>query len=79
MDWRFPEAKKRLDELVTLALSTGPQRVVRGRDRVVIIAERDYERLKARRPSFIEYLRSGPGLDGVDLTRDQNPGRDIKL
>jgi antitoxin Phd len=79
MDWQLADAKNRFSELVTRALSEGPQRVTRRRDRVIVMAERDYQRLKGKRRSFIDFLKSGPGLDGVDLTRDQDPGRDVKL
>jgi antitoxin Phd len=79
MDWQLADAKNRFSELVTRALSEGPQRVTRRRDRVIVMAERDYQRLIGKRRSFIDYLMRGPSFEGLDLTRDQSPGRDIKL
>ena len=79
MDWTLADAKNRFSELVTLALTKGPQRVRRRREAVVVVAAEEYERLVGKRPSFKEYLRSGPSLEGVDLTRDASPPRDVRL
>jgi hypothetical protein len=46
---------------------------------VVVLSEEEYQRLASGRKSFLEHLRSGPGLDGVDLTRDTSPMRDVDL
>jgi len=45
------------------------------------MAKADYDRLvtpKAAR-TFKDFLRAIPSLEGVDLTRDQSPPRDIDL
>ena len=80
MDWRLAEAKNRFSELVTRALAEGPQRVRRHNDAVVVVAERDYEKLTGKRPDFKEFLmREGPSFAGLDLSRDDSPMRDPKL
>jgi antitoxin Phd len=49
-------------------------------DVVVIVAQREYEKLTGKRQGFKEFLTAkGPGLEGVDLTRDRSPMRDLKL
>jgi hypothetical protein len=74
MDWRLTEAKKRFSELMNRVLTECPQRVLRGDDAVIVIAERDYERLTGTRPSFKRFLLGdGPKLDSVDLARDSLP------
>ena len=79
MEWRLADAKNRFSELVNRALTEGPQRVLRRDDTVVVIAERDYEKLTGARPSFKEFLLGeGPTMDGVDLTRDRSPMRVVK-
>jgi prevent-host-death family protein len=50
-----------------------------GRARVVLISAEQYERLTGARFDFKEYLTRHVGLDEVDLTRDQNPDRDVAL
>ena len=50
MEWRLADAKNRFSELVTRALAEGPQRVRRHDDAVVVVAERDYEKLTGKRP-----------------------------
>ena len=77
MDWKFSEAKNKLSEIVSRALSEGPQRVLRRNDAVVVLSELEYEELLGRRAGFKELLLSGPGLEGVDLSRDRSPGREV--
>ncbi len=80
MEWRLAEAKNRFSELVNRALIEGPQRVRRRDDAVVIVAERDYEKLTGTRPSFKKFLLGrGPSLERLDLTRDRSPMRKAKL
>ena len=80
MEWRLADAKNRFSEVVSRALTNGPQRVLRRDDSVIIVAEREYEKLTGKRPWFKEFLLGkGPTLEGVDLTRDRSPMRDTKL
>ena len=80
MEWRLADAKNRFSELVTRALAEGPQRVHRHEDTVVVVAERDYEKLTGKRPGFKEFLMGeGPSFEGLDLTRDDSAMRDVKL
>ena len=65
---------------VRSALTEGPQRVLRREDAVVVVAERDYEKLTGTRPDFKEFLLGkGPNLEGVDLTRSRSAMRIAKL
>jgi len=80
MDWKLADAKNRFSELVTRALAEGPQRVRRHDDAVVVVAERDYEKLTGKRLGFKEFLMGeGPSFEGVDLGRDGAAMRDVKL
>lgn len=80
MEWRLADAKNRFSELVNLALSEGPQRVRRHDDAVVVVAERDYEKLTGKHLGFKEFLMGeGPSLEGLDLTRDDSPMRKVKF
>ena len=79
--WKLEDAKARFSEVVRLARSEGPQRVtVRGKDAVVVISADELERLlpPERRKPLVAFLE-GLHLDGVDLTREQDTGRDISL
>lgn len=80
-DWKLQDAKARFSEVVRRARSEGPQRVsVRGKDAVVIIAAEDLERLVAAPPStpLVAFLE-GLHVDGLDLTREPDAGRDLVL
>ena len=77
MDWQVAEAKNRFSELMTKALTTGPQRVRRRDQVVVVISEADYQRLTGERVTLKDYLLNGPDLSDLDLTRDPSPMRDI--
>jgi antitoxin Phd len=77
MTWQVAEAKNKLSEVMTRALTQGPQRI-RRRDQVVImISEAEYQRLTGERETLTAYLLSGPDLSGLDLTRDPSPMRDV--
>ncbi len=80
MDWRLAEAKNKFSELFNRALAEGPQRVRRRDDAVVVMAARDYERLTGTKPGFKDFLMGeGPDLEGLDLSRDREPMRDVDL
>jgi prevent-host-death family protein len=79
MTWNLAEAKNRLSEVVNLALSQGPQTITRRNDTVVVISAAKYAELTGERTDFKEYLLQGVGLDELDLTRDERPGRDVEL
>ena len=79
MEWRLADAKNRFSELVNRALSEGPQRVRRRKDGVIVLAERDYDKVAGKRPSFKKLLMEGPSFDGLDLTRDRSPMRETPL
>ena len=80
MTWRLADAKNRFSEVVNRALDGEPQLVLRRRDAVVVIARRDYEKLKGKRLSFKQFLLGkGPSFEGLDLTRDQSPMRRVRL
>jgi len=80
--WKLEDAKARFSEVVRLARSEGPQRVtVRGKDAVVVMSVEDLERLSPPDParlSLVGFLE-GLHLDGLDLDRDPDSGRDIDL
>ena len=80
MDWRLAEAKNKFSELFNRALAEGPQRVRRRDEAVVVMALRDYERLTGSKPGFKDFLMGeGPDFEGLDLSRDCEPMRDIDL
>jgi prevent-host-death family protein len=77
--WKLQDAKARFSELVRLARTDGPQRVtVRGQDSVVVIATEELERLLAPKADFLAFME-GLAVDGLDLTREPDTGRDIAL
>lgn len=79
MTWQLQEAKAKFSELVHKAIDEGPQTVSRhGKEIVVVVSVEEYERLKARQMDFKEFLASAP-LEGVDLERNRDDGRDIDL
>ena len=80
--WKLEDAKARFSEVVRRARSEGPQRVsVRGRAAVVVIAADEFDRLQPRsadRLSFVAFMEGLSG-EGLDLTRDNDVGRDVSL
>lgn len=80
--WKLQDAKARFSELVRRARTEGPQRVtIRGHDAVVVIAVDELERLLPQTSDalpFVAFMES-LSVDGLDLTRDRDLGRDVAL
>ena len=78
--WKLEDAKARFSELVRQACAEGPQRVtVRGRDSVVVISADELQRLlppASDAMPFVAFMES-LSLDGLDLTRARDTGRDV--
>ena len=79
MDWKLADAKTKFSEVVRRALTEGPQRVLRRSDAVVVISEEEYERLAGSRIAFKDFLFDAPGMEDLDLTRAEEPMRDITV
>ena len=77
MDWQLAEAKNKLSEVVTRALTDGPQRITRRGQVVVVLAESEYQRLTGQGETLSDYLLSGPDLSDLDLARDPSPMREV--
>lgn len=78
MDWKVADAKNRFSELMTRALEDGRQRITRRDGTVVLISEKELERIEGKEPDFKEFLLSIPDMEGVDISRDKRPLRDIE-
>lgn len=78
--WQLQEAKQRFSELVRTTLDDGPQVVTRNGEEVVVVVPAAEWRA-AQRPAkdFLTFLREGPSLDDLDLTRPVDPSREIDL
>jgi antitoxin Phd len=80
MSWALADAKNRLSEVMTLATSRGPQEITRRNEKVILMSEKDYLMLKNQHLDFKQFLlKATPDLDGVDISRDRSPMRDVKL
>ena len=80
--WRLEEAKARFSEVVRRAHDQGPQYVtVRGKQAVAIIDAAELERLLPADPTVIPLVQFLESLyvEGLDLTRDRDLGRDAAL
>jgi prevent-host-death family protein len=80
--WQVAEAKNKFSELITRALTEGPQRVRRRGETVVVLSEAEYERLAGKpekKMSLGEFLLQGPSFEGLDLERDRSEGREVDL
>jgi prevent-host-death family protein len=76
--WQVQEAKQRFSELIRAAQSDGPQVVTRhGQEIAVVIDIVEYRHLQGQLVGFKDYLRSGPGLDDLELDRPADGPRVI--
>ena len=78
MSWQLAEAKNKFSEVFTKTIEEGPQFVTRRNQEIVLITREEYDRLVGEKPNFLDVLRSGPSLEGLDLERDKSPMRDIE-
>lgn len=78
--WQLQAAKQHFSELVERARRDGPQLVTKhGKEAVVVVSAEEYRRLRGGGPSLVEFIRSAPDFDVLDLGRSQDHGRDIEL
>lgn len=79
--WSVAAAKARFSELIDKAAKEGPQTVTRnGRPTAVLVSVEEWERRTARKGTFADFLLNSPLRgSGIDLTRDDQPPRDIDL
>jgi antitoxin Phd len=79
--WSLAEAKNGLSELVRRARASGPQTIsVRGERAAVVLSAGEYDALTASgAPKTLKDLLRAMNLEGVDLSRDPRPPRDIDL
>jgi antitoxin Phd len=78
--WQLQAAKHHFSELVERARHDGPQVVTKhGRDAVVVVSAEEYRRLRGDTPSLVEFIRSAPDFDLLDLGRARDRGRDVEL
>lgn len=77
--WPLQDAKNQFSRLVEKAEKEGPQTVMRhGKPVVVVVAEREFRRMKRPRESVLEFF--APLKDsGVKLERNRELPRDVNL
>ena len=80
MTWQLQQAKTRLSEVIEEAHTSGPQIITRhGTERAVVLSIHDYRALVAHKPNLIEYLLSGPKVEGFEIEPSHDMGREIDL
>lgn len=80
-NWQLQDAKNRFSEVVQKAIEQGPQIITRrGVKTVVILSVEDYQQLTQPKVNIIDFFRKSPLKDAmIDLTRDEDIGREIDL
>lgn len=81
MSWTLAQAKDQLSEVVRRAIDDGPQTIsVRGRETAVLLSKMQFEQLLSPdAPANLKDLLLAMNLDGVDLSRDPTPTRDLEF
>jgi prevent-host-death family protein len=80
MRWQVQEAKQRLSELLRAAKESGPQVLTRhGTEVAVVVDIAEYRRLSGQVVDFKDYLRAGPTIELLDLTRSSEGPREVDL
>jgi antitoxin Phd len=77
MEWQLQEAKAKFSEVVQKAIDEGPQTVTRrGKEVVVIVSAKEFHGSRKPQVDLKELLASAP-VEGVDLERPEDYGREI--
>ena len=79
--WQLQVAKARLSEVVREASMDGPQEItLHGEPVAVLVSKKLYDKMRARKPSFVQFMRSSP-LAGLEIEFERNPShnRDVDL
>lgn len=82
MEWQLQDAKNQFSKVVQKARNEGPQEItVRGERTAIVLSARDYDALRAGRPTLVDDLLAGPRwddelTDAVDA-RAKTPSRDV--
>ncbi|MBB4239101.1 type II toxin-antitoxin system Phd/YefM family antitoxin [Rhizobium esperanzae] len=64
MEWQLQDAKNQFSKVVQKARDEGPQMVtLRGEPAAVVLSFRDYDALRAGRPTLVDDLLGGPAWD----------------
>ncbi len=64
MDWQLQDAKNQFSKVVQKARFEGPQEItVRGQRAAVVLSAKDYDALRAGRPTLVDDLLAGPLWD----------------
>jgi antitoxin Phd len=80
VSWQLQAAKQHFSELVERARRDGPQVVTKhGKEAVVVVSVEHYRRLCGKQPRLVEFIRSAPDFDLLDLGRAADRGRGIDL
>jgi prevent-host-death family protein len=70
--WQIQDAKNKLSEVISLALTQGPQLITKhGEKTVVVLSYAEYEKMRKSQGKLSEFFRASP-LAGVDLSRDKS-------
>jgi len=77
-EWNFTDAKSKLSEVLNRA-EHDPQVIKRRDRRFIVVEDEEYQSRTGDLPSLKDVILNGPSLEGVDLERDQSPGRDFDL
>ncbi len=80
MRWQLQDAKARFSQVVRKALEEGPQVVTRhGEDAVVVLSAKEYRRLSNKPKLSAKDLLASAPLEGVDLERPRDFGREVEF
>lgn len=76
--WNIVDAKSKLSEVLNRAEREA--QFINRRNRQYVVLDGDqYRRLLGTAPSLKDLILQGPGLEGVDLDRDQSGSRELDL
>lgn len=82
MEWQLQDAKNQFSKVIQKAKFEGPQVVtLRGERTAVVLSAKDYDALRAGRPTLVDDLLNGTPWDDAFAesvsARSKSPSRDV--
>ena len=78
--WSFEDARAHLRQVVRDCADGGAQEITaHGKTIAVVLSSEDFRRLRAKKASFVEFVRNSPLMgSGLNIKRDHSPVRRVE-
>ncbi len=78
--WQLQDAKARFSEVIRMAASKPQVVTVHGREEVVVVSKKHYDKLVGKKTGLVSFLQSSPlKASALEFERDRSLPRELDL